>query len=172
MYEIRYKSNIIDKLDLIANMDETPICYENNYSTTITTIGAQTVSVKNFNKDKLRITVILCIISDGTKQPPLIIFKGETNKAKEKKLQNNEFVKKGLCFVKCQPNSWADNNLFIYWLNNIWFNNSILNPRIKNTLLIIDRATTHFCNDLNSLFKKYESLSSNTTRINEIFTAI
>ena len=47
-------------------MDETPICYENIYSTTITTIGAQTVSVKNFNKDKLRITVILCIISDGT----------------------------------------------------------------------------------------------------------
>ena len=59
MYEIRYKSNIMDKLDLIENMDETPICYENIYSTTITTIVAHTVSVKNFNKDKLRITVIL-----------------------------------------------------------------------------------------------------------------
>ena len=45
-------------------MDEAPICYKNIYSTTITKIGAHTVSVKNFNKDKLRITVILCIISD------------------------------------------------------------------------------------------------------------
>ena len=147
----------MDQLDLIANMDETPICYENIYSTTITTFGTQIVSVINFNKDKLHITVILCIISDRTKLPPLIIFKGETNKTKEKKLQNNEYLKKCFCFVKCQPNSWADNNLFIYWLNNIWFNNSILNRRIKNTLLIIDRATTHFCNYLNSLFKKYDS---------------
>ena len=117
LYEIRYKSNIMDQLYLIANMEEIPIFYENIYSTTqllSTNIGIHTASVKNFKKDNLRITVILCIISKGTKLPPLIIFKGETNKAKEKKLHNNDFVKKGFCFVKCQPNSWADNNLFIY----------------------------------------------------------
>ena len=28
---------------------------------------------------------------------------------------------------------------------------------MKNTVLIIDRTTTHFCNYLNSLFKKYDS---------------
>ena len=33
-------------------MDETAICYENIYSTTITKIGAWTVNVKNFNKEK------------------------------------------------------------------------------------------------------------------------
>lgn len=157
LYEIRNKYNIMDQLDLIGNMDETPICYENIYTTTITKIGSQNVTVKNFNKDKLRITVILCILSDGTKIPPLIIFRGETNKIKEKKLQNNEYVKKGLCYIKCQPNSWADNNIFIYWLTNIWFNNGILNHKVKNTLLILDRATTHFCKDLNDFFKKYES---------------
>ena len=75
LYEIRYKSNIMDQLDLFANMDETPICYENIYSTTITTIVTQTVSVKNFNKDKLLITVIL--LSEGTKLEANLYYKNK-----------------------------------------------------------------------------------------------
>ena len=138
-------------------MDETAISYENIYTTTVTKIGNTTVNVKNFNRDKMRITVLLSIIADGTKLPPLIIFRGETNKTKEKKLQNNKYVINGKCYVKCQRKAWADNNIFNYWLNNIWFNNGILNHNIKNTLLILDRATTHFSSDLNERFKKYES---------------
>ena len=80
----------MDQYNLIGNMDETPICYENIYKSTITKICTQKVTVKNFNKDKLRIIVLLSILSDGTKLPPLIIFKGEINKSKEKRLQNNE----------------------------------------------------------------------------------
>ena len=48
--------------------------------------------------------------------------------------------------------------MFNYWLANIWFNNSILIHRIKNILLIMDRATTHFSKDLNSIFKTFNSL--------------
>ena len=117
-------------------MDETAISYENIYTTTVTKIGNITVNVKNFNRDKMRITVLLSILVDGTKLPPLIIFRGETNKTKEKKLQNNKYVINGKCYVKCQRNAWADNNIFNYWLNNTWFNNRILNHNIKNTLLI------------------------------------
>ena len=88
LYEIRYNSNIMDQYDLIGNMDETHICYENIYKSTNTKIDTQNVTVKNFNKDKLRITVLLSILSDDTKF---------------------------LYFIKCHPNSWADN----YWLTNI-----------------------------------------------------
>ena len=157
IYYKRLNNNIYDKLGLIGNMDETAISYENIYTTTVTKIGNTTVNVKNFNRDKMRITVLLSILADGTKLPPLIIFRGETNKTKEKKLQNNKYVINGKCYVKCQRNAWADNNIFNYWLNNIWFNNGILNHNIKNTLLILDRATTHFSSDLNERFKKYES---------------
>ena len=94
LYEIRYNSNIMGQYDLIGNMDETPICYENIYKSTNTKIDTQNVTVKNFNKDKLRITVLLSILSDDTKLQPLIIFKGETNKSKEQRLQNNETLKK------------------------------------------------------------------------------
>ena len=51
----------MDLLDLIANMDETPICYENIYSTTINTIGAHSIPIKNFNKDKLRIFGLIIV---------------------------------------------------------------------------------------------------------------
>ena len=67
-------------------MDETVICYENIYDTT--KIGNSTVSVKNFNKDKIRITILLCILSDVTKLPLLLIFREETNKNKGKKTTN------------------------------------------------------------------------------------
>ena len=66
-------------------MDETAIYYENIYTTTVTKIGNSTVSVKNLNKDKMKITILLCILADGTKLPPLLIFRGETNKKKRKK---------------------------------------------------------------------------------------
>lgn len=40
-------------------MKETANYYENIQTKTATKIGAKTVNVKNFNKDKSRITVIL-----------------------------------------------------------------------------------------------------------------
>lgn len=92
-------------------MDKTTISYENIYSTTVTKIGNSTVNVKNFNRNKMRITVLLSVLADGTKLPPLIIFRGENNKTKEKKLQNNKYVLNGKCYVKCQRSAWADNNI-------------------------------------------------------------
>ena len=64
-------------------MKEKSIYYENIYSTTITKISTQNISVKTFNKDKIHITVILSILSDGKKIPPMILY--EKNKTKEKK---------------------------------------------------------------------------------------
>ena len=85
----------------------------------------------------MRITILLSVLADCTKLPPLIIFRGETKKTKENKLQNNKYVLNGKWYMECQRNAWADNNIFNYWLNNIWFNNEILNHNIKNTLLIL-----------------------------------
>ena len=105
----------------------------------------------------MRITFLLSILVDSIQLPPLLIFRGETNKTKEKKSQNNKYIINGKCYMKCQRNTWADNNIFNYWLNNTWFNNGILNHNIKNTFLILDKATAYFFSDLNEKFKKYES---------------
>ena len=100
LYNIRLNYQINDQFELIGNMDESAICYENIYTITVTKIGNSTVSIKNFNKDKMRITILLCILVDGTKLPPLLIFRGETNKKKKKKLQNNKHVLSGKCYIK------------------------------------------------------------------------
>ena len=53
-------------------------------------------------------------------------------------------------------NAWCDHEIFLYWLNNIWFISSIYKS-IKNSILILDRATTHFDNDLTNVFNKREA---------------
>ena len=57
-------------------MDETPIWFEMVSLTTITKIGEKCINVKTFGSDRARISVILCISSNGYKTPPLLIFKG------------------------------------------------------------------------------------------------
>ena len=70
-------------------MDETPIWYEMNYKKTIESIGNKNAHVKIFNCYKLRISLILTILSNGTKLAPLVVFKGKTGVPLEKELQND-----------------------------------------------------------------------------------
>lgn len=67
-------------------MDEYAIYYQNIYPTTIAHIGEKSVDIRSFGKDKMRITVVLTILADGTKLPPLLIFRGKNNGLKEKTL--------------------------------------------------------------------------------------
>lgn len=53
-------------------------------------------------------------------------------------------------------NAWCDHEIFLYWLNNIWFISSIYKS-IKNSILVLDRETTHFDNDLTNVFNKREA---------------
>ena len=61
IYKLRKEIFVNDKLELIGNVDETAIYYENIYNTTINKIGEKSVIVRTFGKDKLRITAVLCI---------------------------------------------------------------------------------------------------------------
>ena len=47
-------------------------------------IGDKTVTLKTFGYEKIRISVLLGILANGNKLPPVIIFKGEKGKIKEK----------------------------------------------------------------------------------------
>ena len=116
-------------------MDETAIYYENLYDTTVSKIGEKSITVRNFGKEKLRISAVLCVLADGSKLPPLFIFRGINNGRKEEELKKNKYVLKGDILVKCQPNEWTDHYIFIYWVNNIWFSPNIYKsvPFITNS---------------------------------------
>ena len=55
---------------------------------TIAKIGSKTVNIKTYGQDKVRVTVILWIVADGTKLSPMLIFKGEPNGRIAKELEN------------------------------------------------------------------------------------
>ena len=53
------------------------------YNITISKIGEKSVKVHTFGGERLRVSLIISILADGEKPPPLIIFKGTKNGPKE-----------------------------------------------------------------------------------------
>ena len=90
LFNIRREFNISDNINQIGNMDETAIYYENLYDTTVSKIGEKSITVRNFGKEKLRISAVLCVLADGSKLPPLLIFRGKNNGLKEEEFKKNK----------------------------------------------------------------------------------
>jgi hypothetical protein len=59
----------------IGNMDETPMSFDLQSNRTIDFRGVKAVLSKTTGKKKLRYTVVLSALADGTKLSPMIIFK-------------------------------------------------------------------------------------------------
>ena len=119
------------------NMDETPIFLEFFSNKTIEKTVANTVYINTHGGEKMRLTLILCVNSKGDKLPPLLIFKGAKDGKKEKILNNCSDCKNKKIYVLCQENSWADKTIFLYWLENIFFNNTIPYLRLINLYKIL-----------------------------------
>ncbi|GES73260.1 pogo transposable element with KRAB domain [Rhizophagus clarus] len=62
-------------LSLIANMDETPISFNLPNNTTVEQRGTRTISILSTGYERSNFTVVLACTADGTKLPPVIIFK-------------------------------------------------------------------------------------------------
>ena len=104
-------------------MDETPLCFEMIANSTVAKIRSRNAIIRSFGSDRARITIILCIGSNEEKISLLVVFKGKKNAFKEKRLIQYISSKNYKIFALCQDNAWADNDIFLYWLNNIFLNN-------------------------------------------------
>ena len=62
-------------LSFIGNMDETPMSFDLPSNTIIDERGARSVSIRTMGHERTNFTVVLTCMADGTKLPPLIIFK-------------------------------------------------------------------------------------------------
>ena len=56
-------------------MDETPMAFNLPNNTTVEQHGTRTVSILSTGHEHSNFTVVLTCMSDGTKLPPVIIFK-------------------------------------------------------------------------------------------------
>ena len=108
---------IPENLDCIANMDETPIYFEMVTDTTVERIGRKKVNIETFGGEKMRISIILTILVNGEKLPPLIVFKVKPGKTLENNLNsNNQNCISKKIFIKCQENAWVTKDIFKFWL--------------------------------------------------------
>ncbi|CAG8644538.1 10171_t:CDS:2 [Paraglomus occultum] len=61
----------------IINLDETPVFFDMVGALTIDYKGVKTVHIRTTGNDKNRFTCVLAVLGDGTKLPPMVIFKGK-----------------------------------------------------------------------------------------------
>jgi hypothetical protein len=61
-----------------GNMDEVSVSFDVPSSRNVNLKGAKEVSVATTGHEKSNFTVVLCIIADGSKLPPMVIFKRNT----------------------------------------------------------------------------------------------
>jgi len=72
-----YDFHVSNKIEdcIICNIDETPIFLNMPSTTTIEKKVKKKIIINTQNQEKCRITVLLGIMADGFKLPPLIILK-------------------------------------------------------------------------------------------------
>ena len=130
--------------DLIGNLDETPLCINMAPNYSISQKGKKSVIIHTQSQDKCHVSVILTILANGGKLPPLLIFKGVPHGKIYKDLLNNTYVKNNMIYIECNANARCTKDIMLQWINNIWrkyidaFNNEPI-----PCLLIMDQATMH-----------------------------
>jgi hypothetical protein len=68
-------------LEALGNMDETGIWFEMPPKRVLDVRGRKGVRVLTAGQEKQRITVVLGILANGDKLPPMIIFRGKTERS-------------------------------------------------------------------------------------------
>ena len=120
-------------LTLMGNMDETPLSFNLPNNTTIDNCGANTVSIRTCGHEKSCFTVVLTCLADGTKLPPVIIFK----------LVNvpRQVFPAGV-YVRTNPKGWMNEDEMLWWIENVWNlrSRTSVDPR---SLLVLDSFAGH-----------------------------
>ena len=82
------------------------------FETTIDFKGKKEIEIETSERDHYRIIVILTVVAEGTKLPPIVIVKGEQGKIIENQLRNLNFVKNKQILIYCQRQGWSTNSIF------------------------------------------------------------
>ena len=99
---------------LVANMDETPAFFDMIPANSICKTGSRECIVQTSGNEKKHVTVVLPATADGTMLPPMLIFKGKTDKTIKKLRIPEGFI------VKTQEKSRMDGGLMEVWIEEIW----------------------------------------------------
>jgi len=77
-YVINMRKKLCFEIVQLGNMDEVPLTFDVPLNKTVDVKGAKTIMIKTSGNEKMPYTVVLACCADGTKLPPLLIFKRKT----------------------------------------------------------------------------------------------
>ncbi|CAJ0949590.1 unnamed protein product [Ranitomeya imitator] len=128
----------------IGNMDKVPLTFDVPSSKTVDVKGAKTIAVKTSGHKKTHYTVVLSCCVDGTKLPPLLIFKRKT--------MPKETIPKGV-IVHVHDKGWMDENGMKIWIEKVWSKRP--GELLKKTaLLVLDQFRAHITEATKRRFKE------------------
>ena len=137
-----YRKNNDLELAQVANMDETPLFLNMVRTKTIAKIGSKTVNIKTHGQEKVRVTAVLWIIADGTKLPPVLVFKGKPDGRIAKELGKHPLVESKQVFSYWHRKAWNNEDIMMKWINAVWRKYAHFKLKKKN-MLILDDASMH-----------------------------
>ena len=109
-------------------------------TSTVDKVGKKTILLKTTGHEKCRYTVVLACMADGTKLPPMLIFKRKT-------LPKVKWPK-GVV-VHAHPKGWMDEQGCDIWLEKVWRQRPG-GVRNKKSLLVWDQFSAHLTPKVNS----------------------
>jgi hypothetical protein len=148
--------------NLLINMDETPVYFEPVSNTTIHNKGENTVSIR-CSGQSTRCTAVLAVAADGTKLPPMIIFKAKPGATIEKSLGN---ILPNGCFGSCETKAFMNTRSMNIWIN------SVLKPYIEHkpaACVLLDDYNPH---KIPSVTKRIESLGADVNILPGGYTCV
>lgn len=134
----------------IGNMDEVPISFDLPKSRTVNLKGAKEITVCTTGHEKTNCTVVLAITYDGSKLPPMVIFK-KKNIPKEKFPSN--------IIVQCNSKGWINEEVMKIWLEKVWKKRNKESFFNSKSLLIMDSCKAHTTSEIKMLIGKYSKLA-------------
>ncbi|EXX75300.1 hypothetical protein RirG_042970 [Rhizophagus irregularis DAOM 197198w] len=131
----RLRTEKLFEMSNILNMDETPVWFDMTGNFTIDNRGEKTIHIRGTGNEKNRFTVVLTVSADGTKFPPICIFKG-------KRLSHGEQIPSGV-IVWFQQNGWMDSELMKDYVD--YVNSNLGKMGISNapTMMVYDSFRGH-----------------------------
>ena len=105
---------------LVANMDETSVCFESVPSATLDLRGVRHSPIRSAGKHNFSVTVVLCVTMTGRKLKPYVLLPRKTNRGIK--------IPEGLV-VKFNA-SWMNEELMEDWMQKVWQADAIIdNPQ-------------------------------------------
>ena len=117
------------------NMNQTPIFFTCYSKKTLEWKGTKSLNINTSMNVTNRATLTVSVCADGSKLPPMLIFKGTQNS----QIAKNEFPNfPPGCKYYCQKIAWIDERVMIEWVENIFKPFVEMAPENVVPLLVLD----------------------------------